>query len=150
MEDVRTGKSPAWCIGTVNFKQIDQSMKRFLAIVTAVLCICGCEKIFTPSSVTLSAEKQSVTIETTIHPASLGISDFDGNGADLPKYDEETKTYTVSYAWLTASISDLSYENGRYTLVISVQRNATGKSRTLYISGMDNNYQDSMAVTQKK
>lgn len=125
-------------------------MKRFLAMIAAAVCICSCEKIFTPSSMTLSAEEQSVTIETTIRPESLGISDYDGNGTNLPIYDEETKTYTVNYTWLTASIADSSYENGRYTLVISVQRNTTGKSRTLYISGMNKNFQDSMIVTQKK
>ena len=69
--------------------------------------------------------------------------------SEVLEYDEETKTYTITNDWLTASISEESYEDGKYELVLTAVKNTTGKSRTLYVGGMDMNHQDSMEVTQK-
>ena len=48
-----------------------------------------------------------------------------------------------------ADISEESYEDGKYELVLTAVKNTTGKSRTLYVGVMDMNHQDSMEVTQK-
>ena len=124
-------------------------MKRILTIMAAVVCLCGCEKIFTPMSVTLSADGETVTVHTSIQPQTLDILNYDGEGVKIPEYDEESQTYTVTNDWLTASISEASYDNGQYELVLTAVKNITGKRRTLYVGGMDKNYQDSMEVTQE-
>lgn len=84
-------------------------MKKIFAIMAAVVCLWGCEKneIFTPMTVTLASEGQTMTVETTIQPQTLDILDYDGNGMNMPEYDAETGTYTCSYLWLTASIFSL-------------------------------------------
>lgn len=124
-------------------------MKRILTIMAAIVCLCGCEKIFTPMSVTLSADGETVTVHTSIQPQTLDILNYDGEGAKIPEYDEESQTYTITNDWLTASISEASYDNGQYELVLTAVKNTTGKRRTLYVGGMDKNYQDSMEVTQE-
>ena len=124
-------------------------MKRILILLAAVVCLCGCEKIFTPMSVTLSADGETVTVHTSIQPQTLDILDYNGEGAKIPEYDEESQTYTITNDWLTASISEASYDNGQYELVLTAVQNTTGKRRTLYVGGMDKNYQDSMEVTQE-
>ena len=124
-------------------------MKRILTIMAAIVCLCGCEKIFTPMSVTLSADGETVTVHTSIQPQTLDILDYNGEGANIPEYDEESQTYTITNDWLTASISEASYDNGQYELVLTAVKNTTGKLRTLYVGGMDKNYQDSMEVTQE-
>ena len=124
-------------------------MKRILTIMAAIVCLCGCEKIFTPMSVTLSADGETVTVHTSIQPQTLDILDYNGEGAKIPEYDEESQTYTITNDWLTASISEASYDNGQYELVLTAVKNITGKRRTLYVGGMDKNYQDSMEVTQE-
>ena len=57
-------------------------MKKIFAIMAAVVCLWGCEKneIFTPMTVTLASEGQTMTVETTIQPQTLDILDYDGNG----------------------------------------------------------------------
>ena len=117
--------------------------------MAAIVCLCGCEKIFTPMSVTLSADGETVTVHTSIQPQTLDILNYDGEGVKIPEYDEESQTYTVTNDWLTASISEASYDNGQYELVLTAVKNITGKRRTLYVGGMDKNYQDSMEVTQE-
>ena len=124
-------------------------MKRILILLAAIVCLCGCEKIFTPMSVTLSADGETVTVHTSIQPQTLDILDYNGEGAKIPEYDEESQTYTITNDWLTASISEASYDNGQYELVLTAVKNTTGKQRTLYVGGMDKNYQDSMEVTQE-
>ena len=124
-------------------------MKRILTILAAIVCLCGCEKIFTPMSVTLSADGETVTVHTSIQPQTLDILDYNGEGAKIPEYDEESQTYIITNDWLTASISEASYDNGQYELVLTAVKNTTGKQRTLYVGGMDKNYQDSMEVTQE-
>ena len=124
-------------------------MKRILTIMAAIVCLCGCENIFTPMSVTLSADGETVTVHTSIQPQTLDILNYDGEGVKIPEYDEESQTYTVTNDWLTASISEASYDNGQYELVLTAVKNITGKRRTLYVGGMDKNYQDSMEVTQE-
>ena len=124
-------------------------MKRILTIMAAIVCLCGCEKIFTPMSVTLSADGETVTVHTSIQPQTLDILNYDGEGVKIPEYDEESQTYTITNDWLTASISEASYDNGQYELVLTAVKNITGKRRTLYVGGMDKNYQDSMEVTQE-
>ena len=124
-------------------------MKRILILLAAIVCLCGCEKIFTPMSVTLSADGETVTVHTSIQPQTLDILDYNGEGAKIPEYDEESQTYTITNDWLTASISEASYDNGQYELVLTAVQNTTGKRRTLYVGGMDKNYQDSMEVTQE-
>ena len=124
-------------------------MKRILILLAAIVCLCGCEKIFTPMSVTLSADGETVTVHTSIQPQTLDILNYDGEGVKIPEYDEESQTYTVTNDWLTASISEASYDNGQYELVLTAVKNITGKRRTLYVGGMDKNYQDSMEVTQE-
>lgn len=124
-------------------------MKRILPIITAVLCLCGCEKFFTPTYVSMSAEGETVTVETIIFPETLGITDYDGEGIYSPVYDEETETYTVTYGWLTASIAKASYVQDKgYKMVLTAEKNTTGKRRTLYVGGMHGNLQQSMDVTQ--
>ena len=124
-------------------------MKRILILLAAIVCLCGCEKIFTPMSVTLSADGETVTVHTSIQPQTLDILDYNGEGVKIPEYDEESQTYTITNDWLTASISEASYDNGQYELVLTAVKNTTGKQRTLYVGGMDKNYQDSMEVTQE-
>ena len=124
-------------------------MKRILILLAAIVCLCGCEKIFTPMSVTLSADGETVTVHTSIQPQTLDILNYDGEGVKIPEYDEESQTYTITNDWLTASISEASYDNGQYELVLTAVKNITGKRRTLYVGGMDKNYQDSMEVTQE-
>lgn len=55
-------------------------MKKIFAIMAAVVCLWGCEKneIFTPMTVTLASEGQTMTVETTIQPQTLDILDYDG------------------------------------------------------------------------
>ena len=127
-------------------------MKRILTILAAIVCLCGCEKIFTPTSVTLSADGETVTVHTSIQPESLDIMNYDGEGIQSPKYDEETETYTITNDWLTASISISTYDSStnQYELVLTAVKNTTGQRRTLYVGGMDKNYADSMKVTQEK
>ena len=119
-------------------------MKKLFAILAAVVCLCGCEKmyIFTPMKVTLASEGQTMSIETSIQPQTLDIRDYYGNGTDSPEYDAETGTYTATYLWLTATISKSSLSDGKYTLVLTAEKNTTGKARTL-------NYSDSMEVRQE-
>ena len=124
-------------------------MKRIMILLAAIVCLCGCEKIFTPMSVTLSADGETVTVHTSIQPQTLDILNYDGEGVKIPEYDEESQTYTITNDWLTASISEASYDNGQYELVLTAVQNTTGKRRTLYVGGMDKNYQDSMKVTQE-
>ena len=124
-------------------------MKRILILLAAIVCLCGCEKIFTPMNVTLSSEGETVTVYTSIQPQTLDILNYNGDGVKIPEYDEETKTYTITNDWLTASISEESYENGEYELILTAVKNTTGKSRTLYVGGMEKNHQDSMKVTQE-
>ncbi len=124
-------------------------MKRILTIMAAIVCLCGCEKIFTPMSVTLSADGETVTVHTSIQPQTLDILDYNGEGAKIPEYDEKSQTYTITNDWLTASISEASYDNGQYELILTAVKNTTGKQRTLYVGGMDKNYQGSMEVTQE-
>ena len=124
-------------------------MKRIMILLAAIVCLCGCEKIFTPMSVTLSADGETVTVHTSIQPQTLDILDYNGEGVKIPEYDEESQTYTITNDWLTASISEASYDNGQYELVLTAVKNTTGKQRTLYVGGMDKNYQDSMEVTQE-
>lgn len=127
-------------------------MKRIITILAAIVCLCGCEKIFTPTSVTLSADGETVTVHTSIQPESLDIMNYDGEGVQSPKYDEETETYTITNDWLTASISKSTYDSStnQYELVLTAVKNTTGQRRTLYVGGMDKNYADSMKVTQEK
>ncbi len=127
-------------------------MKRILTILAAIVCLCGCEKIFTPTSVTLSADGETVTVHTSIQPESLDIMNYYGEGIQSPKYDEETETYTITNDWLTASISKSTYDSStnQYELVLTAVKNTTGQRRTLYVGGMDKNYADSMKVTQEK
>ena len=126
-------------------------MKKLFAIMAATVCLMGCEKIdiFTPMNVTLASEGQTMSIETSIQPQSLDILDYDGNGTNMPEYDAATGTYTATYLWLTATISESSFYDGKYTLVLTAEKNTTGKARTLYVGGMDKNYSDSMEVRQE-
>lgn len=126
-------------------------MKKLFAIMAAMVCLMGCEKIdiFTPMNVTLASEGQTMSIETSIQPQSLDILDYDGNGTNMPEYDAATGTYTATYLWLTATISESSFDDGKYTLVLTAEKNTTGKARTLYVGGMDKNYSDSMKVRQE-
>ena len=126
-------------------------MKRILILLASIVCLWGCEKmyIFTPMKVTLASEGQTMSIETSIQPQTLDILDYDGNGTNMPEYDAETGTYTCSYLWLTASISESSFKDGKYTVVLTAEKNTTGIARTLYVGGMDKNYSDSMEVRQE-
>ena len=65
--------------------------------MAAIVCLCGCEKIFTPMSVTLSADGETVTVHTSIQPQTLDILDYNGEGAKIPEYDEESQTYTYNH-----------------------------------------------------
>lgn len=126
-------------------------MKKLFAIMAAMVCLMGCEKIdiFTPMNVTLASEGQTMSIETSIQPQTLDILDYDGNGTNMPEYDAATGTYTATYLWLTATISESSFYDGKYTLVLTAEKNTTGKARTLYVGGMDKNYSGSMKVRQE-
>ena len=121
------------------------------ALAGGLLAGWGLDKneIFTPMTVTLASEGQTMTVETTIQPKTLDILDYDGNGTNMPEYDAETGTYTCSYLWLTASISESSFKDGKYTVVLTAEKNTTGIARTLYVGGMDKNYSDSMEVRQE-
>lgn len=123
-------------------------MKRLAAILFMVTLLCGCEKIFTPSKITMSPMETRI-VETTIQPQTLFISDYDGNGTEPVVLDEETQSYTVTYQWLTASISLSSYNEATYTyeLVLTSGVRSDNDEWTLYVGGVDKDYQDSMDVS---
>ena len=89
-------------------------MKKIFAIMAVVVCLWGCDKneIFTPMTVTLTSEGQTMTVETTIQPQTLDILDYDGNGTNMPEYDAETGTYTCSYLFLLLVYQSLHLKTG--------------------------------------
>lgn len=125
-------------------------MKKLLTILAAAVCLCGCEKLFTPTSVTLSSEGETVTVHTSIMASTLEILNYDGEGVTKAEYNEQTQTYTITNDWLTASISLGSRNDDQYEMVLTAAKNTTGKSRTLYVGGMHVNYYNSMKVTQEQ
>ena len=124
-------------------------MKRILTILAAVVCLCGCEKFFTPSSVTMSSSGETIAVQTIISPETLDILKYDGDGVHSPEYDEETEMFTVTYEWLTASIAKSSFNGEGWEMTLTAEQNTTGKRRTLYVGGMHGNLASSMRVTQK-
>ena len=122
-------------------------MKRILTVLAAVACLCGCEKFFTPSSITMSSAGETVTVQTIISPETMDI--HDGEGVHSTEYDEETETFTVTYEWLTASIAKSSFNGEGWEMTLTAEKNTTGKSRTLYVGGMHGDLQSSMKVTQQ-
>lgn len=125
-------------------------MKKILTILAAAVCLCGCEKMFTPTSVTLSSEGETVTVQTSIWASTLEILNYDGEGVTTPEYDEQSGTYTITNDWLTASISKASENDGKYELLLTAAKNTTGKRRTLYVGGQQANLYNSMKVIQEK
>lgn len=124
-------------------------MKRILAITLAAVCICGCEKFFTPSTITLPSDGGSTTVETIISPSTLFIVNYDGDGTQSPEYDEISGTFYITCDWLTASIVKSSYDGECYTMTLTAEKNTPGNKRTLYVGGMHGNLQNSMKVIQK-
>ena len=124
-------------------------MKRILTFFAAVICLCGCEKFFTPDSITMSSSGETITVETIISPETLDILNYDGEGVHSPEYDEENEVYTVTYEWLTASIAKSSFNGESWEMILTAEKNITGKRRTLYVGGMHGNLASSMKVTQK-
>ena len=124
-------------------------MKRILIVLAAVVCLCGCEKFFTPDSITMSSSGETITVETIIFPETLDILNYNGEGVHSPEYDEENEVYTVTYEWLTASIAKDSFNGEGWEMTLTAEKNATGKRRTLYVGGMHGNLASSMKVTQK-
>ena len=124
-------------------------MKRILIFLAAVICLCGCEKFFTPDSITMSSSGETITVETIIFPETLDILNYDGEGVHSPEYDEENEVYTVTYEWLTASIAKSSFNGESWEMILTAEKNTTGKRRTLYVGGMHGNLASSMKVTQK-
>ncbi len=125
------------------------TMKRILTVLAAVACLCGCEKFFTPSSITMSSAGETVTVQTIISPETLYILNYDGEGVHSPEYDEETEIFTVTYEWLTASIAKSSFNGEGREMTLTAEKNTTGKRRTLYVGGMHGDLQSSMKVTQQ-
>ena len=124
-------------------------MKRILTFLAAVICLCGCEKFFTPASITMSSSGETITVETIISPETLDILNYDGEGVHSPEYNEENEVYTVTYEWLTASIAKSSFNGESWKMILTAEKNTTGKRRTLYVGGMHGNFASSMKVTQK-
>ncbi|MGM9736093.1 MAG: hypothetical protein ACI3ZS_00655 [Candidatus Cryptobacteroides sp.] len=124
-------------------------MKRTLAISAAIICLCGCGKFFTPMSITMSSDGETITVETIIFPETLDILNYDGEGVHSPEYDEAAETFTVTNDWLTASIATSSYNGESYEMTLVASKNTTGKRRTLYVGGMYQDLGSSMKVTQK-
>ena len=124
-------------------------MKRILTFLAAVICLCGCEKFFTPDSITMSSSGETITVETIISPETLDILNYDGEGVHSPEYDEENEVYTVTFEWLTASIAKSSFNGESWKMILTAEKNTTGKRRTLYVGGMHGNLASSMKVTQK-
>ena len=124
-------------------------MKRILTFLAAVICLCGCEKFFTPDSITMSSSGETITVETIIVPETMDILNYDGEGVHSPEYDEENEVYTVTYEWLTASIAKSSFNGESWKMILTAEKNTTGKRRTLYVGGMHGNLASSMKVTQK-
>ena len=124
-------------------------MKRILTFLAAVICLCGCEKFFTPASITMSSSGETITVETIISPETLDILNYDGEGVHSPEYDEENEVYTVTYEWLTASIAKSSFNGESWEMILTAEKNTTDKRRTLYVGGMHGNLASSMKVTQK-
>lgn len=124
-------------------------MKRILTFLAAVICLCGCEKFFTPDSITMSSSGETITVETIIFPETLDILNYDGEGVHSPEYDEENEVYTVTFEWLTASIAKSSFNGESWKMILTAEKNTTGKRRTLYVGGMHGNLASSMKVTQK-
>ena len=124
-------------------------MKRILIVLAAVVCLCGCEKFFTPDSITMSSSGETITVETIISPETLDILNYNGEGVHSPEYDEENEVYTVTYEWLTASIAKDSFNGEGWVMTLTAEKNTTGKRRTLYVGGMHGNLASSMKVTQK-
>ena len=119
------------------------TMKRILTVLAAVVCLCGCEKFFTPSSITMSSAGETVTVQTIVAPETLYILNYNA------EYDEETETFTVTYEWLTASIAKSSFNGEGREMTLTAEKNTTGKRRTLYVGGMHGDLQSSMKVTQQ-
>ena len=124
-------------------------MKRILTFLAAVICLCGCEKFFTPDSITMSSSGETITVETIIFPETLDILNYDGEGVHSPEYNEENEVYTVTFEWLTASIAKSSFNGESWKMILTAEKNTTGKRRTLYVGGMHGNLASSMKVTQK-
>ena len=124
-------------------------MERILTVLAAVVCLCGCEKFFTPDSITMSSSDETITVETIIFPETLDILNYDGEGVHSPEYDEENEVFTVTYEWLTASIVKDSFNGEGWEMTLTAEKNTTGKRRTLYVGGMHGNLASSMKVTQK-
>ena len=97
----------------------------------------------------MSASGETVTVETIISPETLDILNYDGEGVHSPEYDEENEVYTVTYEWLTASIAKSSFNGESWEMILTAEKNTTGKRRTLYVGGMHGNLASSMKVTQK-
>ena len=124
-------------------------MNRILTILAAIFCLCGCEKFFTPDSITMSSSGETITVETIILPETLDILNYDGEGVHSPEYDEENEVFTITYEWLTASIAKDSFNGEGWVMTLTAEKNTTGKRRTLYVGGMHGNLASSMRVTQK-
>lgn len=122
-------------------------MKRIslFAFCIATMLFASCERLFDENSITFPAEGGTLTVGTRIFSGTMWISDYDGHSVGDVSWDHENGIAIATGEWLTATLTDAE---GKLTL--TALPNTTGKSRTLYVSGMHGDIGGDLRVTQKK
>ena len=115
-----------------------------MAILTSGLVSCQKDNFGFEKTVTISAEGGEMTLRGNAPIQTLSITDYDGNGEEDSSVSSDV-VKRVSYLWLYA-------ESAPYTNVITIKAepNTSGKSRTLYVSGMVRDTHTEIKVIQKK
>ena len=115
-----------------------------MAILTSGLVSCQKDNFGFEKTVTISAEGGEMTLRGNAPIQTLSITDYDGNGEEDSSVSSDV-VKRVSYLWLSA-------ESAPNTNVITIKAepNTSGKSRTLYVSGMVRDTHTEIKVIQKK
>lgn len=115
-----------------------------IAILTSCPVSCQKDNFGFEKTVTISAEGGEMTLRGNAPIQTLSITDFDGNGEEDSSASGDV-VKKVSYLWLSA-------ESAPNTNVITIKAepNTSGKSRTLYVSGMVRDTHTEIKVIQKK
>lgn len=115
-----------------------------IAILAFGIVSCQKDSFGFDKTVTISAEGGKMTLRGDAPIQTLSITDYDGNGEEDSSVSSDV-VKRVSYLWLYA-------ESAPYTNVITIKAepNTSGKSRTLYVSGMVRDTHTEIKVIQKK
>lgn len=85
-----------------------------------------------PDKISFSKEGGTRSISGNEQPYDLEITDYDGNGKnDSMEENVPLDSFKVTYKWLIAKA-----KKGDSKIDITAEPNTTGRSRTLYVSGM--------------